>query len=154
MADLDKKILYFEKEIRNLKTAHVKTATTIATLEKGASVTLPLHLFGSAGQYWEIISNKKAVFTLTSTDGTDMISALYVDNMTPQNFNDRYVFIRRRASTSGSVIYEMYAYSYNTSDYNTLAGGGSVNLNYNITAVGSSDYALSVAYEDFDPWSV
>lgn len=152
--DFDDKINYFQREIRNLKTAHVKTATTIATLEKKAAVTLPLHLFGNAGQYWEIISNKKAVFTLTSTDGTDMISALYVDGLTPQNFNDRYVFVRRRASTSGSVIYEMYAYSYNTNDFNTLAGGGSINLNYNITAVGSSDYTLSVVYEDFDPWSV
>lgn len=152
--DFDDKINYFQREIRNLKTAHAKTATTIATLKKTASVTLPLHLFGNAGQYWEIISNKKAVFTLTSTDGTDMISALYVDGLTPQNFNDRYVFVRRRASTSGSVIYEMYAYSYNSDDFNTLAGGGSINLNYNITAVGSSDYTLSVAYEDFDPWSV
>lgn len=154
MVDLEDKINYFQREICNLKTAHVKTATTIATLDKNTSITLPLKLYGSAGAYWEIISSKKAVVTLTSMDETDMISALYIDGITPSNFNNRYVFVRRRGSQSGQVAYEIYAYSYNTDDLDTLSGGGSINLNYNLTAVGSSNYSLTVSYEDFDPWAV
>lgn len=154
MIDLDQKIKYFEKEIRDLKTAHVKTSTTIATLEKPATIVLPLKLFGTPGQYWEVISSKKAVLKLTSTDGTDMISALYINGLAPQQLNNRYVFVRRRASGAGSVAYEVYAYSYNNNDYDTLAGGGTINLNYSLTAVGSSNYNLAVSYEEFDPWAV
>lgn len=152
--DFTDKINYFQREIRNLKTSHVKTATTIATLEKPTSVTVPLHLFGSAGQYWEIISNKKAIVALTSTDGTDMVSALYLKGVTPSNLNSRYIFIHRRGSVSGKSVFEISVYSQNESDYNILSGGGSVNLNYSLTAVGSSNYTIAVTYEDFNPWAV
>lgn len=152
MADFYDKIKYFEREIHNLKTAHVKTSTTIATLEKITSIELSLRLYGSAASYWEINSSKKAVVTLTSTDGTDMINALYVDGITADNFNDRYIFVRRRASTAGKSIFEIYVYSYNTNDRDILEGGGSVVLNYNLTAVGSSNYNLSVTYEDNPQW--
>lgn len=152
MADFYDKILYFERELRNLKTSHVKTSTTIATLEKSTSIQLSLRLYGSASSYWEINSSKKAVITMTSTDGTDMISALYVNGITADNFNDRYIFVRRRATTAGKVAFEIYVYSYNTNDRDILAGGGSVVLDYNLTAVGSSNYNITVTYEDNPQW--
>lgn len=152
-AMLASKINYFTREIRNLKTAHVKTATTIATLSKSSSVTLNLQLFGDPLYYWEIASNQKAVVTLTSTDGTNMISALHLKGVTPSNLNQRYIFVRRRGSNTGTAVFEIYIYSQNTDDFNTLSGGGSVSLKYNIEAIGSSDFNITVNYEGFNPWA-
>lgn len=146
------KIRYIEKEIKNLKTARFKTASTISTMTSNSSISLPLKLFGDASLYYEIISSKRAVVTLTTADNTNMISALYLDGITPSNLNDRYIFIHKLNSDAGQARFAIYVYSQNQNDFNTLAGGGSVNVNYNIQAVGSSRFTMSVKYEDFNPW--
>ena len=144
---------YIQKEIKNLKTARFKTASTISTMTTNNSVTLPLKLFGNPMSYYEIISSKKAIVTLTTLDGTNMISALYLDGITPSNTNNRYIFINRVASSAGQAKFEIYVFSQNTNDFNTLSGGGSVSVSYNIQGVGSSRFSMSISYEDFDPWS-
>ncbi len=147
------RINHIGKEIKNLKTARFKTASTIDTITADSSVTLPLKLFGNPSAYYEIISSKRAVITLKTADNTNMISALYLNGITPSTTNNRYIFINRIASGAGEAKFELYVYSQNTSDYNTLAGGGSVNVSYNIQGVGSSRFTISVKYEDYNPWS-
>jgi len=142
-----------EKEIKNLKTARFKTASTISTMTKNSSVTLPLKLFGDPLTYYEIISSKRAIVTLTTTDNTNMISALYLDGVTPSNLNDRYVFVHKLNSNAGQSRFAIYVYSQNENDFNVLSGGGSVSVSYNIQGVGSSQFNISISYEDFDPWS-
>lgn len=150
--ELVKKIEYFRKEIRNLKTAHFKTATTLATASQSGSVSLPLQLFGDPGIYWLVASSKKAVVTLTTTDNTNMISALYLTGVTPSNVDDRRIYVYRVASNPGECKFEIAVYSENQNDYDTLAGGGSINVSYNIQAVGTSNFNVSVTYKDFNPW--
>lgn len=147
------RIKNIEKEIKNLKTARFKTAATISTMTQDNTITLPLKLFGDPLYYYEIISSKRAVVTLTTTDNTDMISALYLKGVTPSNLNNRYIFVHKLNSTAGKARFAIYVYSQNENDYNTLAGGGSVNVSYNIQGVGSSQFTMSINYEDFDPWS-
>lgn len=147
-----KKMEYFKKEIRNLKTAHLKTATTLATTSKSGAVSLPLQLFGDPGVYWLVASSKKAVVTLTTTDNTNMISALYLTGVTPSNVDDRRIFVYRVASNPGECKFEIAVYSENQNDYNTLSGGGSVNVGYNIQAVGTSNFNINITYKDFNPW--
>lgn len=146
------RIKYIEQEIKNLKTARFKTASTISTITSDNSISLPLKLFGDASTYYEVISSKRAVVTLTTADNTNMISALYLKGVTPNNLNDRYIFIHKLNSAAGQARFAIYVYSQNVNDFNTLAGGGSVNVNYDIQAVGSSRFTMSIKYEDFNPW--
>ena len=147
------KIKYIEKEIKNLKTARFKTASTISTTTQENSITLPLKLFGNPSTYYEVISSKRAIVTLTTADNSNMISALYLKGITPSNLNDRYIFIHKLNSSAGQARFAVYVYSQNVNDFNTLAGGGSVNVSYNLQGVGSSRFTMSINYEDFDPWS-
>lgn len=147
------RIKNIEHEIKNLKTARFKTASTISTTTQNGNVTLPLKLFGNPSTYYEVISSKRAVITLTTSDNTNMISALYLDGITPSNTNDRYIFVHKLNSNAGKSRFAIYVYSQNENDFNTLAGGGSVNVSYNIQGVGSSRFTMSINYEDFDPWS-
>ena len=50
------KIRYIEKEIKNLKTARFKTASTISTMTSNSSISLPLKLFGDASLYSQLLS--------------------------------------------------------------------------------------------------
>ena len=141
------------KEIKNLKTAHFKTASTIDTMSANGSLTFDLKLYGNPLAYWEIFSKKRAVITLTTTDNTNMISALYLRGVTPSNTNNRYIFTHREASGQGEAKFSVYVYSQNEDDFNTLSGGGTVTLNYGIQGVGSSQFTMSIAYEEINPWS-
>ena len=144
---LDKELEYLRKEIKNLKTAHVKTATTISTMEASGSVNFSLKLDTLTGQMY---STKRAVITLTSSNSTNFISACYLDGATPSNLNSRYVIVNRLSSASGLVKFEVMVISQNGDDYNTLSGGGSVNLSYNIKMVGSSKFSTSIDYRNID----
>lgn len=139
---LDKKIKYLKQELRNLKTAHFKTATTISTMEASTSANFSLMLDSLTGQ---IFSTQRAIITLT-TDGPDMIGACYLDGATPSNLDSRFVFVNRLSSPSGTAKFEIIVFSQNVNDYNTLSGGGSVNLSYNLKLVGSSKFTTSVSY--------
>lgn len=147
------KLKTIEREIYALKTAHFKTATTITTTDVDSTVTLPLKLFGTPGLYYEVISSKRAIVTLESTDGSNMLSALYLKAVTPSNVNNRRIFVKREAGDVGKAKFAIYIYSQNSDDYDTLAGGGAVDLTYAIQGVCSSKFTINVTYEDFDPWT-
>jgi len=136
------KIKALEKEVRALKTTHIKTATTISTMEASASITFNLFM----PDEYTIVSDKRAIITLTTADGTDMISACYLDGVTPANLNSRYPFIYRINSPAGQAKYEVILLSQNANDYQTISGGGSVQLNYNLKLIGSSKFTVSVSY--------
>lgn len=146
---LIKKLNWISNEIKNLKTAHFKTATSIATKEMETNIAMSLKLTGTPSDYYrEIVSTKRAIITLTTTDNSNMISAVYLKGVNPTNLNDRYLFVKRVAGASGKSIYSLWIYSLNQNDRATLEGGGSINLNYTLQAVGSSDYTISVSYKD------
>lgn len=147
-----KKVEHYGQEICSLKTAHYKTATTIATTSQNGAISLPLQLFGDPGVYWLVASSKKAVVTLTTTDNTNMLSAVYLTGVTPSNVDNRRIFVYRVASNPGECKFEIAVYSENQTDYNTLAGGGSVTVDYNIEAVGTSNFNMEITYKDFNPW--
>lgn len=141
----NKRINALKREIRNLKTAHFKTATTISTISKTANITFSLYLDTNT---YEIYGDKRAIITLTTTDNSEMISACYINGLT-SNLNSRYISVQRITSSAGTIKYEVVIISQNTDDFNTLIGGGSVNLNYTLTLVGSSKFNTSVSYRNF-----
>lgn len=143
----DKRIKELEKEIRNLKTTYFKTATTINTMTRTQSLSFSLTLEPLSGN---IFSTKRAVITLTTTDNSDMISSCFLSNITPSNINDRFIQIQRLQSTTGKIRFGVAVFSQNYDDWVTLNGGGSVNLNYTVQLVGSSEFGVSVVYKNID----
>lgn len=140
----DKKIKDLEREIRNLKTTHIKTATTINTMTQNITVNFSLMLDALSSN---IYSTQRAVVILTTSDSSNMISACYLYNATPVSLNDRFVSIKRLKANNGVVRFGVAVFSQNINDYNTLAGGGSVNLSYTLQLVGSSEFNSSVIYK-------
>lgn len=140
-----KRLNDLKREIRYLKTAHFKTATTINTMTLNQTVNFSLTLDGLSGN---IFSTQRAIITLTTDDSSEMVSACYLNNMTPSNLDDRFIFIKRVASNPGQVRFDIAVFSQNANDYNTLYGGGSVNLSYSLQLVGSSKFSISVEYHN------
>lgn len=145
--------LFYEKikdlraRVRQLKTAHVKTATTISTASKAASVNFSLKLDTLS---LEVFSTKRAILTLTTSDDSEMLTACYLQGETPTSINGRQVEILRLQPQEGVARYGIAVTAGNESDFNTLNAGGSVNLTYTIEAIGTSDFNLSVEYKDID----
>lgn len=137
------RIKTLRREIRQLKTAHYKTATTISTLESDAALSFSLMLDTLSGS---IYSTQRAIITMTASDNTNMISACYLVGVTPDNYANRYPAVRRMQAPPGQSKYEVAVTSQNADDYNTLAGGGSVNLSYTVRLVGSSEFNVGVSY--------
>ena len=144
-----KRIGDLEREIRELKTAHYKTATTISTTTKTQNLSFLLKIYNE----WEVWSSKRAIITISTTDGSNMVSACYVDGITPSNLNMRYPYVNRLSSGDGEVKFEVLVYSQNSNDFNTLSGGGTVNLNYTVQIVGSSNFTVSVTYKNTESGS-
>lgn len=142
---IDQQIKYLQSEITSLKTAHVKTATTISTMELSKSINLSLMLDPVTT---EIFSSQRAIVTMTSSNSTNFISACYLDGVTPSNLNSRFVYVNRISSANGQGKYEVVVYSQNPDDYTILSGGGSVNLTYNLKLIGSSKFTASVDYRN------
>lgn len=141
--EFDEQIKYLKDEIKQLKTAHIKTATTINTMDLNKNVAFSLTLDELSGQ---MFSTQRAIITMTSSNSTNMISACYLDGATPSNLDSRFIFINRIASDSGKVKYEVVVFSENENDYIALSGGGSVNLNYTVKLIGSSKFTANVDY--------
>lgn len=142
------KILYeklksLRNEVRNLKTAHIKTASTISTMTQAVTVNFSLQLDDLSGQ---IFSTQRAVITLTSADGTEMVSACYLQGITPSNIDDRYIEINTLQPQGGKARYGVAVTVGNFNDYQTLVGGGTVNLSYTLQLVGTSRFTASVSY--------
>lgn len=132
-----------EREIRQLKTAHYKTATTINTMTSNVNISFSLTLDLLSGS---VYSTQRAIITMTTADNTDMISACYLVGITPNNYNNRYIIVNRLQSPAGQAKYEVIVISQNADDFNTLYGGGSVNLGYTVQLVGSSKFTTSISY--------
>lgn len=142
-----RRIVELKREIRNLKTAHIKTATTISTTTKTLTVNFSLTLDSTSGN---VYSSKRAVITATPADGGNMVSACYLDGVTPTSIDSRFIETLRLAPQEGNQRFGVAVTAGNASDFETLWGGGSVNLSYDVQVVGSSNFDLSVEYRNID----
>lgn len=143
----DKKLKNIQKEIRNLKTTYFKTATTINTTTKTQSLSFSLTLEPLSGN---VYSTQRAIITLTTDDNTNMISSCFLSNITPSNIDSRFIQIQRLKPSNGEVRFGIAVFSQNLNDYIDLVEGRSVNLNYTVQLVGSSNFSKSVTYKSID----
>lgn len=135
-------------EVRNLKTAHFKTSTALAVASQNSQVSFALKAYGTYAI--SVMSEKKAIVTLTTADGTNMVSAVYLKGATPSNLNRRRVFVDRLNSSAGQARFAIWVYSQNPDDFTALSGGGQIDVSYAIECVGTSRFNVSIEYVDYD----
>lgn len=138
------KINAIEREITTLKTAQTKSAATIVMATDTVNLNFTLRDVNT------MASDKRAIITLTTDNGEDMISSCYLVGITPSNYNNRYCFIDRGQPSMSESVFEVYVYSANSDDWQTLEDGGTVNLSYTVQLIGSSAFTTSVEYKNID----
>lgn len=140
------------EEVRDLKTSPIKTATQLATEKKSINITMPMTVHPGASPSYAY-SYKRAFITATSSDGSNMITSCTVQNnagdVQSHNLLVRSVTIFP-VECGDIATYSAIVYSRNSNDIQMLVGGGSVTLNYTIDFICTSDFTLSIRYEDFD----
>lgn len=144
------KLKKLESELRLLKTAHIKTATTISTTSRTIGVEFSLTLDLLSGS---VYGTKNAILEATTVDGSDMVCSCYVDNLTPGLMDNRRISVDTLAPKPGKRGFRIAVIAGNAQDWQTLAGGGEVSINYTIRVVGTSEFNLSVKYNDIDEGS-
>lgn len=139
------KIKDMKREICYLKTAHYKTATNITTATQNVNINFTLMLNTMSG---EVYSTQRAVVIATSTSG-NMVSACYL-NSNPTYIDHRFVEIMRLSPKTGKSRFGVAVTAGNSDDYEKLYNGETVNLEYTIQIVGTSNFNISVSYQDID----
>ena len=153
MNDFEQEIIRLEQEVLALKTCAIKTSTQMAT--KSVTQAISYDLDYSA----QLMPNfawgfETVIITMTSTDGTNMLTSCTLENSKDaagHNLLSRGMqFI---PTNCGNVAqYKISVFSRNTTDIQTLAGGGSVILNYNMILTATSDFTVSVSSEPYNPF--
>lgn len=137
------KLKKLESELRLLKTAHIKTATTISTTYRTAVVKFSLTKADYGGNTY---STQDAIIEATTQNGDDMVCACYIDGLTPAVLDDRLLMMDGLAAEAGKRSFRLTVLSGNAQDYNILSGGGEVNITYVVRVVGTSEFNLTVRY--------
>jgi len=140
------------EEVRDLKTCPIKTATQLATKKKSINIVMDMTVFPHP-PYTYAFSVKKAFITATSNDGSNMITSCTVqDNagdVSGHNLAGRSISIFS-VECGSTATYSAVVFSTNNNDIQTIVGGGTVTLNYTIDFICTSDFTLSIRYEDFN----
>lgn len=137
----DAKIEYLEKELTALKTGTVKSSALIATTEKTATISFTMKGLEPVPYVQTGGGRQNAIITL-SGEG-NFTSAVYIDGV-GTNYGDRVVDIARLNNNR----YRATLYSSRQSDIDSLNNGGSPTASYTIRAVATSDFSISVGYEN------
>ena len=149
----DDEIKKLEKEVIELKTCPIKTASQMATksIEQPISYNLTYSAQLSPNFAWGVDT---VIITMTSTNGTNMLTSCYVknsDDASGHNLQGRG--LSTIPSKSGSIAqYRISLFSRNPNDIATLAGGGSVTLNYNFVLTATSDFTVDITTEPYNPF--
>lgn len=148
----DERIRSMEEEIVALKTCPVKTATQLATIQKEQAITLDMTIpiwHGSDPPPYAY-SAKQAIITCASTTGP-MICSCHLKNnagdVTNYQLNGRSVSVWNKKC--GSIWqFSVIIYSAGNDAY-IIWNGGDVTANYTMQITASSDFTMSVSYEDY-----
>lgn len=149
----EEEIKRLEQQVIELKTCPIKTASQMATksIDQPVSYNLSYSAQLSPNFAW---GENTVVITMTSTNGTNMLTSCYVknsDDASGHNLQGRG--ISTIPTQAGSTAqYKVSLFSRNPNDISTLAGGGSVTLNYNFVLTATSDFTVTITTEPYNPF--
>lgn len=141
-----------EQEIYELKTCPVKTATTMATTQKTQDINIPMTIpiwSGSTPPPYAY-GYKQAIITCTSTSGP-MICSCHLKNnagdVSNYNLAGRSISVFPRKC---GTVWEFAVLVYSRgSDAQVIWQGGSVDLDYTMEITATSDFTMSLSYENY-----
>lgn len=149
----EEQIIRLEQEVIALKTCPIKTATQMATKAVQQAISFNLSYSAQLSPNFAWGANT-VVITITSTDGTNMLTSCTIENSgdaSGHNLQGRGFQIIPTDAGSTSA-YKVSLFSRNPNDIATLAGGGSVTLNYTMLLTATSDFTISVSTEPYNPF--
>ena len=136
--EFSNKITTLEKEIIALKTLMVKSSAGLATTVKQTSINLKMTALYP--QYAiECEGEKVAIIQLNEESA--MISSLYYLSQNKPT-DKRYLSVLR----IGKNKFIVRAQSQNESDIQKIKNGQSLTLNFNLNAIGTSDFSINTNY--------
>lgn len=148
----DERIKRMEEEIVALKTCPVKTATTMATIQKTQNINIPMTIpiwSGSTPPPYAY-GYKQAIITCTSTSGP-MICSCHLKNnegdVTNYDLQGRSISVFPRKC---GTVWEFAVLVYSRgSDAQIIWQGGSVDLDYTMEITATSDFNMTLSYADY-----
>ena len=141
--EFDKEILAMNSEILALKQQREKSANILKTQTTNLSLTFNLEIAGQFDPY--VRSDKMAVIDIDSGDNNPLTGITF--NIT--GLNDRIIrHVPIYDNTSGHIGYMVFIYSNNSTDMNTLMGGGTVTLTYGAKISATTSITPTVTYKD------
>lgn len=141
----DAEIKRINNEILALKQQKEKYAQVMKTMSTSVLLHFDLELSYSQWGWTTVRSNKMAIVNIDAGDNNPLIGVQY--NVTGLNSRIiRDVAIYDEADDSiGRMI---YVFSQNNSDLQTLSGGGSVGLDYEMIITSTAAVSVTVEYEN------
>lgn len=141
--EFDKEILAMNSEILALKQQREKSANVLKTQTTNLSLTFNLEIAGQFDPY--VRSDKMAVIDIDSGDNNPLTGITF--NIT--GLNDRIIrHVPIYDNTNGHIGYMVFIYSNNSTDMNTLMGGGTVTLTYGAKISATASITPTVTYKD------
>lgn len=141
--EFDKEILAMNSEILALKQQREKSANVLKTQTANLSLTFNLEIAGQFDPY--VRSDKMAVIDIDSGDNNPLTGITF--NIA--GLNDRIIrHVPIHDNTNGHIGYMVFIYSNNSTDMNTLMGGGTVTLTYGAKISATTSITPTVTYKD------
>ena len=140
----DTEINNMEREVAALKQVREKAANTLMTQSQSVTLNFSLELVTTGGTPM-VRSDKMAIIDIDTGGNNPLVGVNYsVTGLNNRVIRDIPIYNQN----TGHIGRMVFIVSNNSSDYSTLAGGGSVNLTYNITLSSTASVNLSTSYQD------
>lgn len=141
--EFDKEILAMNSEILALKQQREKSANVLKTQTVNLSLTFNLEIAGQFDLY--VRSDKMAVIDIDSGDNNPLTGITFNIN----GLNNRIIrHMPIYDKNTGHIGYMVFIYSNNSTDMNTLMGGGTVTLTYSANISATATITPTVTYKD------
>lgn len=130
-----------KQEIEALKVANVSSSVQTATTLKSISTDFSLRKTRVAGG---TVSNQYAKLTIAPSNDQPILAQCTQD---VTDLAGREMRTARIIGSGNSIIFYIWV-SGNPSDYSIIDSGGSVNLSYTIDVTATTDFTISLTYEE------
>lgn len=140
--EFDREILAMNREISALKQQREKSANILHTQSKNITLTFDLEIVPPDNY---VRSDKMAVISIDSGENNPLLGISFningLDNRVIRN-------VPIYNNNTDKVGFMVFIYSNNATDMSTLAGGGTVTLNYSVTLSATADFTPTITYSD------
>lgn len=141
--EFDSDITAMSAEIAALKQEREKSANVLQTSTSSYSLTFNLEIAGMMVPY--VRSDKMAIIDIDAGGNNPLIGITFDVN----GLNNRTIrSVPIYDNGTGHIGYMVYILSNNNDDMDTLSGGGTVTLSYDVNISTTAEITTTITYED------